>query len=359
MLLTIQTSNCIRYRINNWNLCVDAEAPELLRAVDLLLSKFHTSGAASTDFQLRLVYTDAPLPYAVPSPLHMIWRGEVPGGNRGASYVAGARRWIELTGHGHLDLHLDDRCATIAVRRGADPTHLYYFLVQLLCSGLEMEGNCCLHAACLCIPQANRWRSVIIVAPSKTGKSTVAMALVHRGWKLMGDDLTVVKDTPSGILAWGFPRECHIRSGTLQLLPWLRKMPLAESGIPLTYNLRLEDLRGRTKFDDRGYPPALLICLEKHNTSAHRVRRIDRAEALMRVAHEAVQPIEGPQDRIAIQNFSILSHLVRRTPACALSCGPDVDSVADCLLHVLRESNGVIGTFHERSTRQFLAAGAE
>ena len=82
----------------------------------------------------------------------------------------------------------------------------------------------------------------------------------------MGNDLAVVKDLSSGVLAWGFPRECHIRSGTL------RKMPLAESDIPLAYYLRFEDLIGRTRFNDRGYSPLLLVCLAQHNATTHRMR---------------------------------------------------------------------------------------
>jgi hypothetical protein len=60
-----------------------------------------------------------------------------------------------------------------------------------------MRGYEALHAAALECP----YGAVAIAAPSGTGKSTLALELIARGWALLSDDVLVLSPTPTGVRA--------------------------------------------------------------------------------------------------------------------------------------------------------------
>ncbi|HEY7021445.1 MAG TPA: hypothetical protein VH349_10040 [Ktedonobacterales bacterium] len=69
------------------------------------------------------------------------------------------------------------------------------------------------HAATL----TRRESTVMLVAPSAYGKTTLTLGLMARGWLPLADDLTVID--PSTLRAHPFPRCFHIYPNTMQLLP--------------------------------------------------------------------------------------------------------------------------------------------
>lgn len=100
-------------------------------------------------------------------------------------------------------------------------------LYRLLHAG---DSSCVLlHGACVCF----EGRALILVGPSGSGKSSLALAAVQRGYAYLTDELTVT----DGAQVWGVPRAIQfepVRSG--DVLP----ERLAQSDREL-YPLRLED----------------------------------------------------------------------------------------------------------------------
>ncbi len=81
--------------------------------------------------------------------------------------------------------------------------------------------QCCIaHAACIETPDgASR---LILHAPSGTGKTTTALALVDRGYRLSSDDATVLARRADGrMAAIGIPRSLKVHRQTARLFGWV------------------------------------------------------------------------------------------------------------------------------------------
>ncbi len=324
------------FEIEGVGLRFEAASENLLGPVRHLFRRFRAASSPRNAWSVRMERVDwNQLPEASPGLRH-VWTGDVASGIRNVNSVGPGRRRVELIDRGRLDIDLRRHKATIRFPLEEPRPFVSFFVIPLLCEALMAAGRCVVHAACLSAPVRGGRRSVMIVAESGTGKSTTALALTGAGWQLMGDDITVIRRTADGVRATGFPRECHVRKPTLRLLPWLDSLKLEPAGVADTFNLPLEEL------GDRACPevppalePALLICLERPNGSRHRVTPVDRAEALVHVAEENVQPIEGSDDETARQSFATLADLVQRTPAVRLSAGPNLETLGSFLTETL------------------------
>ena len=69
-----------------------------------------------------------------------------------------------------------------------------------------------LHAACV----ARGDRAVLLPAPPGSGKSTLCAALVNRGWRLLGDELTLV-DLDAGHV-WGLGRPVNLKNASIDVI---------------------------------------------------------------------------------------------------------------------------------------------
>ena len=69
-----------------------------------------------------------------------------------------------------------------------------------------------LHAACV----ARDDRAVILPAPPGSGKSTLCAALVNRGWRLLGDELTLVDFDASQV--WGLARPVNLKNASIDVI---------------------------------------------------------------------------------------------------------------------------------------------
>ncbi len=75
-------------------------------------------------------------------------------------------------------------------KKGAD-SEFYVATTLALLLMLESAGFYALHAACLVSPEGD---GVLVVGPSDTGKSTMALHLVGRGWQYLSDDSVLLFD---------------------------------------------------------------------------------------------------------------------------------------------------------------------
>lgn len=316
------------YNILGMRMRVGADAPELFASSQDLLGKFETERHQETDWsvRLRLASLEGNSP---PVRVHQVWSGLIPPGVRAVNYVGKSYRRLELVELGQCDIDLENRAASITVESIARAKACRYFFTAILCSALARSSHVPIHAACLAVLDSGEQRSVLIVAPSGTGKSTTAFALAHSGWRLMGDDLACITRHNGQLTVWGYPRNCHVRRPTFAMLPWLQELPLQPLGIEDSWEFPLSSL-GRMAFGPPPQPlkPAMVLVLEKPNGRGHHCELIDPIDAFAAICRENVQPIEGCEDIDAHAAFQAISDLVQTTPCYRLSAGPKVDQLA-------------------------------
>jgi hypothetical protein len=98
--------------------------------------------------------------------------------------------------------------------------HVRYELIEFAAYTLaaRAQGLAALHAACV----GARGRGVLLMGPTGSGKSTVALHCLLRGLDFLSEDAVFVQ--PSTMLATGAANFLHVRSDSLH---WLRRAPAA------------------------------------------------------------------------------------------------------------------------------------
>lgn len=327
-----------RYVLGQIDLKVQTDNAGLLVGIESQLGRFRVpTGKESVGRPFRLQVVDAtedearcePSPDRVGS-LHEVWRGTNGLQLACVNYASEDQRLHWVNTIGQLEVDYRRRSATLRIRPNA-VAHSRVFVTPLMGELHDRAGGLSLHAAALCREHQDGEQSILIVAASGSGKSTTALALTDDGWQLQGDDLSLVVQTSRGTQATGFPRPCGIRLPTLDVLPWLRDLPLQPAVVQDEFHLPLEALGRRASPDGRFAPLAAIYFLDKRNQTSHRIGRLDRATALIRLAHEAVQPVEGPADSMASILFGRSAELIATTPAFSLSVGPDLATLPTLL----------------------------
>ncbi len=326
------------YEVANFALQIHTERDEVLSAAERLFGRFSAAEPAESAWRLTAKLGDFRTRTALPPGAQIVWRGEAAPGVLMENAVGPGYRRLDLVDRGRLEIDLTARNSNLTILPEAPRSTAGILLVSLLTTGLLDAGHSLLHASTLAARLSGAWRSVLVVAPSMTGKSTTSLSLTSAGWKLMGDDIALLSPTAEGFGVWGYPRDCHVRRPTLALLPWLAELPLTEMTSRDAFNLRVADL-GARGWSELPEPlrPAAILCLEPHNAVGHRLSRIGPAEALIALSQENVQPIEGRQDAIACRDFARFAELVRGTPAWRLRVGPEPHTLATWLLPQLEE----------------------
>jgi hypothetical protein len=83
-----------------------------------------------------------------------------------------------------------------------------YLVNPILALGLRFRGRTCLHASSVVIGG----RAVLFVAPSGSGKSSLAYAFDRRGYRILTDDVAALQPGDEPIVYSGYPR--------VRLWPW-------------------------------------------------------------------------------------------------------------------------------------------
>lgn len=147
-----------------------------------------------------------------------------------------------------------------------------------------------LHASCV----AKGHRGLILIGPSRSGKSTLAMALAEAGFRFLSDDRTFCSLQQGELLAWGMPRPLKLRR---EAGAWFEEFRNQEPRDVQNGELvfRFEPNR-RFGGSIGGCEPRLLVFLERQKSPGFRVTRMPPSEAgsrieqdLMAEAPEAVQ----------------------------------------------------------------------
>jgi hypothetical protein len=145
-----------------------------------------------------------------------------------------------------------------------------------------------LHASCVSLHD----RGLILMGPSRSGKSTLAMALTKAGFKLLSDDRTFCSLKQEKILVYGLPRPLKLRREGASWFEGLRDQePNAVQG-----DERVFYCEPNQRFGDRalsGCEPKALIVLHRQQESSFCLTRMRRIEVMACIEKDLLR--ENPE----------------------------------------------------------------
>ena len=188
-----------------------------------------------------------------------------------------ALNWVE---NGQLLLKLpriarylvsDGSRIVVEQEEAADDRSLAVFsTVSPIAAILHQRSHICLHASGVSTPRG----TFLFVAPSGTGKSTLAAALASRGYEVVTDDIAAIGNDGQN---WS------VASGPSRMKLWpdsLESLRIDGSSLPLVRNgleKRILKLNGTRS---ESYPVAAICLLSEHNQEDTQVQRMSLPHAI-------------------------------------------------------------------------------
>jgi gluconate kinase len=176
--------------------------------------------------------------------------------------------------------------AGIAADRVYWRTIIFPMLLSVLAGSIGLVE---LHAACVAQDQ----RGLVLIGPSRSGKSTLAMALAEEGFGLLSDDRTFCSIKQGKLLAWGMPRPIKLRREAAVWFDELRDREPSDvqNGERVFHCQPNKDSRQSVS---AGCEPRLLVFLDRQESTGFRMTRMKRSEARSRMEMDLLA--EGPED---------------------------------------------------------------
>jgi hypothetical protein len=315
-----------RYDLNGLALSVIAPDDTLSTCLDSFLAPLAVDESFASDWEVRISREET-LPNEQAG--LVIWEGDLPEGVPAVMRRDGAS--LNLLVPGHLALFTDRRRKRIEVllRPGREKTLRGTPSISILAEVIRGSGLFLIHAACLLIPGADD--CLLIFAPSGTGKTTTSLALARSGWRLAGDDATILQMHETGPRVWALPRALTVHRRTEELLPWLASATKPWAGrdqqsVPLASIAPL--VSHATPVPRRC---CATVLLDMPNGSEHVAAPLDRSEALLRMLSDNLRIAPdgmGAHDHDLLDSFATL---VKHTTVLRLSVGPDLPSIGSYL----------------------------
>jgi hypothetical protein len=131
-----------------------------------------------------------------------------------------------------------------------------------------------LHASCVARDQ----EGLVLIGPSRSGKSTLAMALTELGFRLLSDDRTFCSFNEGRLLAYGLPRPLKLRRDAAS---WFKEFRDREP-IDVQGGENVFYCQPNQRFGRQGSPacePRALIFLERQQSPGFSLSTIGRNEA--------------------------------------------------------------------------------
>jgi len=149
-------------------------------------------------------------------------------------------------------------------------------------------------------------RAAILPAPPGSGKSTLCAALVHRGWRLLTDELTLVSVETNEIMP--LPRPISLKNESLKVIGEFAPQAVFGPASPNTIKGTIAHVRPPKESIERmGEPsrPAWVVFPRFRAGASTIVQTISKANTLMRVAESSVN-----YSILGIEGFHILSRMI-------------------------------------------------
>lgn len=176
-------------------------------------------------------------------------------------------------------------------------------------------------------------KAVILTAPSGTGKTTTSLAMSYGGFKLMSDEITIVRND-SGISVAGLMIPPRIFGGEVHDTDSLIRNLKEKSSARTKSNLILSDKC--QIIADKFIKPRCIIFLTRENDQKtdHTFTELNARDAIVRLNSQILDPCNGM--RIEKQ-FEIIFDLVKSCRLIELSLGTDIASLSDYILNIVNE----------------------
>ncbi|WP_136659956.1 hypothetical protein [Nitratireductor sp. XY-223] len=259
-------------------LAVSTDTPRVLGPLLSLIGEWEVTADVAVEPQCRLTLVRGPVEQSTP-PGDAFFSGTI--GDEGPFHLSGdAANW-QLLLPGELHARFDGNPGTVAFTiapacRGETLSIATSFALDHI---LSAAGHVLVHAACVETPGGGR---LVLHAPSGTGKTTTALALVDRGFRLCTDDATVLTPTGDGPVAVrGVPRPIKVHRKTAKLFPWLEGM-LTQEGWDENGEqwVQRDDLAASGCLAAADPRPVIAVIALRRSGRPMRLRAVDGAEAL-------------------------------------------------------------------------------
>lgn len=177
---------------------------------------------------------------------------------------------------------------TMAADRGYWRTVIFPILLSIIAGSVGIVE---LHASCV----ARDDQGLILMGPSRSGKSTLSMALAQVGFRFLSDDRTFCALRQGRLQAYGLPRPLKLRQ---EAGHWFnefrdREPTHVQDGVPVFH---CDPNGGRGQQHMPTCEPKLLVFLERQESPAFCLEQLNRSEArscieadLLAEANDAVE----------------------------------------------------------------------
>lgn len=135
-----------------------------------------------------------------------------------------------------------------------------------------------LHASCI----AQDHRGLVLIGPSCSGKSTLALALTEAGFRLLSDDRIFCSLKQGKLLAYGLPRPLKLRREAACWFEQLRDQePMVVQGGQRVFHCEPNQRLGQPQ--PQNCEPQALVVLDQTQNSGFRMTRMRRSDVKSRI----------------------------------------------------------------------------
>lgn len=315
------------YDLGGHCLEVTSSSDELGERFDRLYGPLRAATNAPAPFRLDLAEGHLPEP---PPELPLVSQHSLPGEGECRFYASERETFLVFPGSCTLAIDRHTRRSRITIVPGQEERIGGTAGVLAIEAAADDAGQAMLHAACLTLP--GEQRCVLIHAPSGTGKTTTALALLGAGYGLCSDDAALVGEGANGLAAWGFPSDPKVHRNTLALMPWLAPALAGEWNEEDEQQVPRAALAGLGRVEDgRPRPVAGLFRLARRAGEQTEVVPLGRADVLasltadnVRVGLTGVLPLQQ-------RRFVMLARLAAAVPVHEVRVGGDLAGLGEAI----------------------------
>lgn len=204
-------------------------------------------------------------------------------------------------------------------------------------AALDAAGSVVVHAAGLTLPGADT--TILIHAPSGTGKTTSALALAGAGFGLCSDDAMVLRDRADGFVAWGLPRDIKVHRNTVAKLAWLQPFFRDEWDAGGEQVVRRAAFRDTVRLENgEPRPVAALFRLDRVPDGETVVKPTAHVDVLASLVADNVRASLAGLLPLQRRRFAKLARLVGTVPVFDLTVGSDLAALAPAILSAVTPS---------------------
>jgi hypothetical protein len=327
------------YDLNGLRLTIEAEAPELIAAIEQHVAPFVTVVSGACDYSISV--GQGCLDEPPDDDVEVISEGDMVPGVPSLLAVKGEKTWLLVPNRLSIVSERTRKTTEIRIADGEDRPLLASGCIYAIDAALAASGQYLVHGAALTLPGAEP-RALLLCAPSGGGKTTAALALALGGFGLITDDAIVLQ--PQGYrenkvaMAWGLPRALKLHRRTAELLPIVK--PLLEASWDRAGEQTLQTTtlsRVALTVPPVPVPIGVIAILRDRTKGRHCLAPIEKAKALKLVAEDNVRRSRLGVPSLDVERFVALGSLIAATPTFQLRVGAPLALLPDHVAAVVSD----------------------